>query len=342
MRLQAPHCPACGAPIDVPPEVSRVTCGYCTAVLIVTANTVTTQHPHGQTSGASTEASAATDEPDATLRNWATARFELSLIEQSIPGAVPAIFAGVELSDERFAFVSARVVDSNRFPVVWPLDAAFAELKRSLEDDSDPGLAANLALETLCAKRFDHRFECAIAMFEPKHMRVTPYSAGANDSILWASSEEGRSMTVSSGNKALERKSLRERGEHFTNGAARSLAASDVKIVAVRPILPEPIASMPSRVVSKVLKSRNFELAFSLNEKTDHLKLVPLHKDRQVAVWLSSPSGQVSDAVMKTFTEAVLWCLIEKITAIMTIREKQAGRRSKPSRRRLPQISASQ
>ncbi len=230
MHLQAPHCPACGAPIDVPVGAERVTCGYCAATLVVAAQRVTTHHPPPAT--VNEQAPETYREPEASLLNWQTSRFELSLIEQLVEGAVPEIFAGFEVGDERFAFVSARVVDRQGHPVSWPLDDAFAALKTSLENDQDPGLAANLALEALCARPFDHRFECAMALFDPKRMRVTPYAVGAANAITWASSEEGRGVTLANHHGALERKSLRERGSQFENGSPVLLGADDVVVFA--------------------------------------------------------------------------------------------------------------
>ncbi len=368
MHLQAPHCPACGAPLDVPVNVERVLCPYCAASLIVDPGRVSTQ-PRDRTEHVE-EDKVAWPEPEATLRNWATSRFELSLVEQHIEGAVPDVFAGLELGEERFAFVSARVVNKDGRPIQWSLEEAFGALKASLENDGDPGLAANLALEALCTKPFEHRFECAIALFEPRHMRVTPYSVGAADSILWASSEEGRGITKSLRHQALERKSLRERGDHFANGEPIHLAVGDlivfaspgflsrgasgyfggsrllfetvnahlgeaplrivalsknafwsdfqkhaksgigpvgdVKVVAVRPVLPDLLTTLP-KLETQVLKPRRFEFAAAL-QPGDQLRLLPLHDDRQVAVWLSGGS----EAAMNTACDAVLAVLDEK------------------------------
>jgi hypothetical protein len=170
-------------------------------------------------------------EPDATLWSRESPRFELSVIEQRIPDTVPELFSGVELGEDRFAFVSLRVVDREGRPVVHALDAAFAALKTSLENDGDPGLAANLALDTLCAKAFEHRLECGVVLFEPKHMRVVPYAAGLGDGLLWVSSEEGRCITIGGHQQALERKMLRETSDHFSNGREVQLAAGDLVLV---------------------------------------------------------------------------------------------------------------
>ena len=45
-------------------------------------------------------------------------------------------------------------------------------------------------------------------LFEPKHMRVVPYCAGCENALVWASSEEGRSIVPTSYHSALEKKML--------------------------------------------------------------------------------------------------------------------------------------
>jgi len=230
MRLQAPHCPSCGAPIDVPVGAERVTCGYCGSALVVHDERVSTRRPVPERSQADDEETPY-PEPDATLWTRESPRFELSVIEQKIPDTVPELFSGVELGEDRFAFVSLRVVDREGRPVAHPLEAAFTALKTSLENDGDPGLAANLALDTLCQKPFEHRLECGVVLFEPKHMRVVPYAAGLGDGLLWASSEEGRCITIGGHQQALERKMLRETSDHFSNGRTVQLAAGDLVLV---------------------------------------------------------------------------------------------------------------
>ncbi|MEW5741860.1 MAG: hypothetical protein AB1938_23295 [Myxococcota bacterium] len=230
MRLQAPHCPSCGAPIDVAVGAQRVTCGYCNTSLVVHEERVSTNRPPPPRSQVDDEETPY-PEPDATLWTRESPRFELSVIEQRVPDTVPELFSGVELGEDRFAFVSLRVVDREGRPVVHPLDGAFAALKASLENDGDPGLAANLALETLCQKSFEHRLECGVVLFEPRHMRVIPYAAGLGDGILWASSEEGRCITAGGHQSALERKMLRETADYFSNGREVQLAAGDLVLV---------------------------------------------------------------------------------------------------------------
>jgi LSD1 subclass zinc finger protein len=232
IRIQAPHCPSCGAPIDVPEGAARVTCAYCAAALLIEAERVSTRRPKPPPSPPGEEDEQPYPEPDATLWAKVYPRFELSIVEQKIPGAVPEWFAGLELGDQRFAFVSLRVVDREGRPLPHPLEAAFEALRGSLEADGDPGLAANLALETLCERPFDHRLECGVVLFEPRHMRVTTYAAGAQGSLVWASGEEGRSLSIDGHRGALERKMLREAADHFSNGPPISLASGDLVIIA--------------------------------------------------------------------------------------------------------------
>lgn len=230
MRIQAPHCPSCGAPLDVPEGATRVTCGYCTATLVIEEERVSTRRPRPPPRPQEDDEEPF-PEPDATLWAKEYPRFELSIIEQKVPQAVPELFAGLELADERFAFVSLRVVDREGRPLPWDVNPAFTALRTSLEDDGDPGLAANLALEALCQKPFDHRLECAIALFEPRHMRVQSYAAGVNPGFLWASGEEGRTIHLDGHHGALERKHLRENSDHFSNARPVHLAAKDLVLI---------------------------------------------------------------------------------------------------------------
>ena len=231
MHIQAPHCPSCGAPIEIPEGAARATCGYCASLLVIEAERVSTRRPKPEPRPAEEDDEAPYPEPDATLWSKVFPRFELSVIEQRVPQAIPELFAGIELNDERFAFISLRVVDKDGRPVAHPLDAAFEALRQSLEADGDPGLSANLALEQLCEKPFDHRLECAVILFEPKHMRVTTYASGVSSGLMWASGEEGRTIAIDGHRGALERKMLREASDHFSNASPILLAAGDLIIV---------------------------------------------------------------------------------------------------------------
>lgn len=233
IRIQALHCPSCGAPLDVPPGAPRATCAFCHAVLAVEHERVsTTRAQQPPTERKPEEPIAPYPEPDVTLSSFVAPRFELSFLEQPIPDAPPEVFAGFELGDQRFALAYLRVVDAHGAGVTTDLAGAFAALKDSLEADADPGLAANLALEALCRKPFPHRLECSVALFEPRHMRVVLYNAGCRDAVFWASSEEGRAVTPGTPHDALERKFLREARDHFHNHPPVHLAAHDVVVMA--------------------------------------------------------------------------------------------------------------
>jgi len=280
----------------------------------------------------------------------------------------------VELADDRFALVSLRAVDRDGAPLAVALEGAFEALKSSLESDGDPGLAANLALEALCKRPFDHRLECSILLFEPRHMRVTPYGAGT-EGATWASGEEGRCVALDGHRQALERKALREAGDHFHNGRPILLAsndlvllpspgfvgkgargygdglralydvanahlgeeplrvvtlaknafwedfqrhrdsrprpAGDVRLAAVRAIPPPLATSLPSQLKVTGLRSRRFELAL-LTSPGDQVRLLPLHGDRQVAVWLSPIQGALPPGAFDAACAAVLELLDRK------------------------------
>lgn len=368
MRLQALHCPSCAAPLDVPVGAQRVTCAFCGMSLVVEAERVSTHRP-APAPRPEPEATAPFPEPDATLFSWEGQRFELSTIEQRIPGAVPEVFAGVELDGQRFALVVLRVVDKDGRALAHDLAPAFAALKASLVEDGDPGLAANLALETLCERPFTHRLECAVLLFEPRHMKVTTYVAGLRDAVVWASSEEGRCIVRGGSHDALERKFLREAREHFTNAeplflaaqdlvvvasagflghgargygngahalhetvnehlgeeplrvvtlaknafwedfqahrSSRPTPAGDVKVVAVRAILPPAVAALPPGIRVEAFAAKRFELS-ALAGPADALALHPLHDERKVLVWLSPREGALAPGALATASKAVL------------------------------------
>ena len=373
MRLQALHCPSCGAPLDEA-AAQRLSCGYCNVALVVESSKVSTRRaaPPARTDDGKP---GPYPEPDVTLSTWEAPRFELSFLEQRIENAPPEIFAGLELVDQRFALVYLRAVDAEKKPVsTVKLEPAMAALRESLENDSDPGLAAHLALEAL--KGFEHRLEVAVILFEPKRMRVVPYLAGCESALAWASSEEGRAIVPRGDHSALERKMLREAKDHFENGQPILLAAHDlivfasggflsrggrgyangarvltdtlneqlgeeplkvvtlakngywqdfnqhrrektdapvghIQVAAVRATLPPLVESAlaPRRIES--FRSRRFELA-ALVSPDDQLKLLPLHADRQVLVWLSPRAGPLPEGAFDQACTAVLSLLDRK------------------------------
>ena len=219
-----PHCPSCALPL---PRSDVGVCPGCHVPLLGEAGRISTRKAPVVTDDESPAA-----EPDATLLQHRFARFELSVLEQHLPQTLPERFEAMPLSGDRVAVVTLRVVDRDGKPVPQPLDEAVQQMRTSLEDDADPGLAANLALESLCKRPFDGRLELAVALFEPRQMRVTPYAAGVRNALLWASSEEGRAVAIDGQHDALERKMLREAADHFSNGQPVRLAAGDLVLCA--------------------------------------------------------------------------------------------------------------
>lgn len=217
MRIQALHCPACGGPLEVAPGSARASCSYCGASLVIDHERITdrTERP----APAERSEAAPYPQPPATLYTYSAegSRFELSVVEQELPERVPDHFTPVDLGEHRFALTYLRAIDPDGAPVAADLGSAFAALRASLDADQDPGLAANLALEALCQKGFAQRLECAVLLFEPRLMTMTGYGAGCRDSIVWVSSEEGRSITPNGDHPPLERKMLRESRDYFSN-----------------------------------------------------------------------------------------------------------------------------
>ncbi len=230
MRIQLPHCPSCGAPLEVPEQATRVVCAYCQATLVIEGERVSGHRTLERPAAAAVEPY---PEPEVTLWTWQAPRFELSFLDQPLTSAPPQVFAGFEVEAGRFALVWLRVIDrGGQIRADVPLAEAFEALQASLQRDHDPGLAANLALEALCRGPFEHRLECAVSLFEPRHMRVVTYVAGCPQSMAWASSEEGRALIRTSRHDALERKMLREAGDHFSNDEHIYLAANDLIVFA--------------------------------------------------------------------------------------------------------------
>ena len=230
MHLQAPHCPSCGAPLDVPEGDTRVTCEYCGRQLVVHDTRVTAPRIPAAPEPAAEEAPF--PEPDATSYSRESPRFELSVIEQLVGDERREIFSPVDLTEDRFALVSLRAVDADGASVAADLSAGADALRESLEADGDPGLAANVALEALCTKGFPHRLECAALLFDPKHATVLGYAAGFGQGLVWVSSEEGSSVTLEQSHPPLERKMLREARDYFSNFGPKHLAAHDLVVMA--------------------------------------------------------------------------------------------------------------
>ncbi len=79
----------------------------------------------------------------------------------------------------------------------------------------------------------------------------------------------------------------------------------DVKIAAVRAILPPEAATIPGDGKIEVLKSRKYELGIIKGPK-DIAKMFPLHSDRQVLVWMSPQGGTLDPAVYDAGVKAIL------------------------------------
>lgn len=376
MRLQAPHCPACGAPLEVPEGAARVTCAYCAAPLVVEDGAHRLRGRRAPPPAPEAEAEPRPyEEPEAVLYDRPFPRFELSAVEQKIPGAAPEVFMALELEAERFAVVQLRCADAAGRPRAHDLGAATAALTDSLAQDFDPGLAANLALEALCARPFDHRLEVSVVLFSPLRMRVDAYGAGWRDGLWWASGEEGRCLSVDAHHPPLERKLLREAGDHFQNSPPIYLAANDlvvlpspgylgrgargyppgirvltdtlnahlgeaplrvvtlaknafwpefqkdvrhtptplgdVRVVAVRALLPPLLETLPSTAALESHRTRHFELGL-YRSPGDATRLLPLHGDRSALVWLSPVQGALSEAALPTACAAVAGVLDQK------------------------------
>lgn len=378
MRIQAPHCPGCGAPLSIPVGVTRHACAWCARQLVIEAErVVTAPRAHSEHAPATEAELAELEEPEVSLSTREARRFELSFLEQRLAGSPPEVFAALELGDERFAVVNLRLVDDDGRPVSGDLKPAFDALTGSLEDDGDPGLAANLALDALCAGPFEHGLECVVLLFEPKHMRVTAYDAGCNAAVWWASSEEGRSVHLGKAHDRLQRKMLRESRDHFSNAEPIHLAATDVvvfasagflgrgargyasgsrvlsetldehlgeaplrivtlakngfwdefrkrrhgeqpwpvgdvNVAAVRPILPPLATELPPGLTLETMRTKRFEVSV-LRREGEALRLLSLHDERHVLVWLSHATRALQQG------ELDLAC--EEVTAVLDRRE---------------------
>lgn len=376
MRLQAPHCPSCGAPLAVPEGAARARCSYCGAELVVEQEA---HRVRGHRQPAPREPHDAEhppyEEPEAVLSDKAFPRFELSAIEQKVEGAVPEVFLALELEAQRFAVVQLRCVDAEGRPVVHDLSKATAALTDSLAQDFDPGLAANLALEALCQRPFDERLEVSVVLFSPQRMRVDAYGAGWREGLWWASGEEGRCVSIDAHHPPLERKLLRESRDHFSNCQPIHLAANDlvvlpspgflgrgargyppgaralldavnghlgeeplrvvtlaknafwpefqkdvrhtprplgdVRVVAVRALLPPLLEALPAAAAQETHRTRHYALSL-FKGPADATRLIPLHGDRAALVWLSPVEGALPAGALEKACLAVAEVLDRK------------------------------
>lgn len=228
MNLKAYYCPGCGASVDPEVGATRVACAYCGSTLEVGQRKIV-QVMISDTHAAEHHL----DElPPAALWSTETGRFELSVLDQEIPGSLPDGFFPLSLSQGRFALVYLRLTDDKERTRAADLTPVREVLREHLEDEEDPGMAAYAALESLCQGAFDGRLEVAITLFSPQRCSVTAYNAGCRSALWWVSSEEGRCIDIFRFNPALERKMLRQDQDNFSNSPPCYLAAGDLVVMA--------------------------------------------------------------------------------------------------------------
>lgn len=337
MRLLALYCPGCGAPLERPPDQTLV-CSYCGALLVVAADSITEEKVAPEP---------ASPLP-ARLSQYQAGRFELSLLDQQVPGSEPEWFRPFDLGDGRFALVYLRLVEA----AAPDPEQAFVTLARSLGADADPGLAAYEMLEHLVGTGFRGRVETAVLLFDPSSSSVLGYNAGCSGRILWVSQEEGRTIDTGRAYEPLHAKMLRESRDYFSNAPRLYLAGDDLVVAvsaaytalgALSNSLNENLGEHPLRVVTLAknafwkehdpkprshlrvaavrvmpvqpavdghpavveLVSGQYETAL-IQAMGDFVKLLPLHDDRAVLVWLSLPGGAVDPERGEKACEAVL------------------------------------
>jgi hypothetical protein len=225
--LSAIYCPGCGAPLD-PGQSTRVTCAYCGSVLDVRQRKIV------QVMISDSQASEldVDDLPPSSLLSTETGRFELSVLEQDVPGSLPDGFFPLALPQGRFALVYLRLVDDDGRTKAGDLTALCALVKDNLEEEEDPGLAAYAALEHLSQTPYTGKLEIAVLLFSPSRSSVVVYNAGCQGSIYWLSSEQARVIDVFRCYPPLEKSMLRQANDHFSNSPPCYLAANDL-VVAV-------------------------------------------------------------------------------------------------------------
>lgn len=79
----------------------------------------------------------------------------------------------------------------------------------------------------------------------------------------------------------------------------------DVKIAAVRAILPEEATSIPGDGKMELHKSRKYEMGI-IKGPRDIAKVFPLHSDRQVLIWMSPASGSLDPAMFDRGVAAIM------------------------------------
>ncbi|QDV08769.1 hypothetical protein Poly30_43240 [Planctomycetes bacterium Poly30] len=238
ISVSAAYCPNCAALLSFEQGRAHVSCAYCEATLVLDTGRVTHRRPQGASGPAALSAEASVEpiaQPDPSLFVRDAPRFRTRIIEQLAPHAAGVshdLFRTIELEEERFGIVSMRSIASDSKPVAIDLGPAWDMLSESLEDDGDPGLAANLALEELARNPAFQRLECVIAVLDPKRTTALVYTAGASHAALWVSTEEARPILAGTNHQPMERADLAKAGNQFENGRLLSLAAQDLLVIA--------------------------------------------------------------------------------------------------------------
>ncbi len=243
VQIQAPHCPVCAAPVSPAEGAEQIVCEYCDAVLLLERGRAAA--PGRPAADLRLRKGMLGSEPSGTswepvpmaeeLVQHVAPRFEMCMLEQA-PEDPLELFRWIELPGERFAVVCMHCTGENGDWVPTDFKALLEIMEESLADDSDPGLAANLALEELFARPdpmrpADLRLCCAVVVFDPLRHRARTFAAGYGETFWWVSTEEGRSIRHGGGKPPLERRDLGKAGDVFSNDADRELAASDLLVV---------------------------------------------------------------------------------------------------------------
>ncbi len=167
----------------------------------------------------------------ASLSQYETPRFELSMLEQTVPNSGPEWFHPCKLEDESFALLYMRLVDEDKRALPWNPKEAFGVLLESLIDDQDPGLAAYLVLEHLGNQGFRDLLELVVLLFDSERSTVSSYNAGCPGCLLLVSQEEGRTIQLGRAYEPLQRRMLRETKDHFSPDKRHHLAAEDLVVL---------------------------------------------------------------------------------------------------------------
>ena len=251
VRVFSPHCPNCAAALRFDTQAKGLDCEYCGATLILDLGSIThrrsSRAPAEESAQESTPRSASQRprapiaQPDPTLSSRDAARFTMRIVEQKPAGPAPGIFRSVELGGDRFAVAALRCTDDDGAPVALGLSSAFDVLVESLEDDGDPGLAVNLALEEIARDARFQKLEACVCVFDPARTTATVYSAGPRDTAMWVSTEEARAILAGPSHQALVKSDLARRGQQFDNGRTIQLAALDLIVITSFAFLSDPV-----------------------------------------------------------------------------------------------------